>query len=269
MGGNYEVVSGQPGKREVRVVKEGLAVTGWPRPDRSQDEKRGWAGFGFNGQTLPLPSGDYLATLYGKFQGADIPVHVWGLVLAESRDGLNWKIRSIIVDEKTCKAFNSASESAIARLKDGRLMCVFRVASGVPYGQTFSSDEGRTWTEPITMAGVFSVRPCLTVMADGMVALSGGRPGLFLWLNLDGTGKDWQQIDILAIHNAACSNEQITSISEPLRQTTSYIKVVPLDDSHLLLIYDRVPYGWKAIPSESTETNSIWAMQVTLAKSRP
>ena len=70
MGGIYQVVSGQRGKREVRLVKEGLTVTGWPRPDRSFNEKLGLSGFGFNGQTLVSKDGCYLATLYGHFKDA-------------------------------------------------------------------------------------------------------------------------------------------------------------------------------------------------------
>ena len=42
--------------------------------------------------------GGYLATLYGYFRGAER----YALVAAESADGVNWKIRSVIADEK-CK----------------------------------------------------------------------------------------------------------------------------------------------------------------------
>ena len=61
------------------------------------------------------------------------------------------------------------SEAATCRLKDGRLMTIFRLGSGHPYGQVFSRDEGRTWTEPVALKGVFSVQPCLVVLKDGMV----------------------------------------------------------------------------------------------------
>ncbi len=143
-------------------------------------------------------------------------------------------------------------------------MCVFRLASNVPYGQTWSSDEGRTWTEPVAMANAFSVQPSLAGMKDGTVVLSGGRPGLFLWVNTDGTGKDWQRVDVLAHHNACLPAEPI----DRPNHTTSYTEVRPLDDTHLLYIYDRIPHGWEAIPGGSADTNSIWVLRVTLEKAR-
>ena len=248
MGSSYMVISGQKGKREIRYVKEGLTITGWPRPTGSMNPKIGVAGFQFNGETVLLPSGKYLATLYGYFEG----VTRYSLVLVESRDGLNWKVRSIIADDK-CKLHGAEGpdESAIIQLKDGRLMCVFRLDyENTPYGQTFSSDDGCTWTEPIAMTNAFGVQPSLAMLADGALALSGGRPGLFLWLNLDGTGKDWQQIDLRAIHDATIPEKAIEN-------TTSYTEVRVLDDSNLIVMYDRLPRG------------GIWVVRVTLTKPGP
>jgi hypothetical protein len=257
MGGIHQVVSGQKGKHEVRLVKEGLTVTGWPRPDRSFNEKLGLSGFGFNGQTLASKDGCYLATLYGYFKNAPR----YSLVLVESRDGVQWKYRATIAgDDCKLQGGEGPCESAICRLKDGRLMGVFRLASNVPYGQTFSNDEGRTWARPVAMANAFSVQPSLAVMSDGKVALSGGRPGLFLWVNVDGSGKDWQRVDILAHHNATHPEEPI---SQP-GHTTSYTEITALDDTRLIYMYDRIPHSWSAIPRSSADTNSIWVVRVSL-----
>lgn len=256
MGGIYQVVSGQKGNREV-LIKQGLTVTGWPRPDRSFNEKLGLSGFGFNGQTLRSKDGCYLATLYGHFKED----RRYSLVLVESCDGIQWKYRTTVAgDDCKLQGDEGPCESAVCRLTDGRLMCVFRLASNVPYGQTFSDDEGRTWTKPVAMANAFSVQPSLTVMSDGKIVLSGGRPGLFLWVNADGSGRDWQRVDILVHHNA-------THPEEPIRQpdhTTSYTEVVALDGSHLIYMYDRVPHGWNAIPAASADTNSVWVVRVSL-----
>ena len=43
----------------------------------------------------------------------------------------------------------------------------------------------------------------------GTVALAGGRPGLYLWLNADGSGRTWQTIDMQAHHNACYPREAI------------------------------------------------------------
>ena len=143
-------------------------------------------------------------------------------------------------------------------------MCVFRLAGGVPYGQTFSRDDGKTWTAPAAMAGPHSVQPSLAVMPDGTVALSGGRPGLYLWINADGNGKAWQEVDIRRHHNA-CVNEKILRHDH----TSSYTEVVALDEAHLLYIYDRIPHGWAAIPAGSKDTNSVWVVRIALEKAKP
>ena len=246
------------GERRIRLVADGVRVGGWPRPDRSPAPHLGIAGFVFNGQTVRL-AGGYLATLYGHFQGAKR----YALVAAESADGVNWKIRSAIADEK-CKlpGREGPCESAIARLKDGRILCVFRMGKA-PYGRTYSRDEGKTWVEPVAMPGPRSVQPSLAVMKDGTVVLSGGRPGLYLWLNSDGTGNDWQQVDIRKHHNA-CVDEKILRSD----RSSSYTEVVALDDAHLLYIYDRIPRGWAAIPKGSGETNSVWVVRVTLKRTK-
>jgi hypothetical protein len=36
----------------------------------------------------------------------------------------------------------------------------------------------------------------------------------------------------------------------------------------VLYIYDRIPKGWHAIPKDSLETNSVWVVRITLAKTR-
>ena len=244
------------GERTFKYVATGTIVTGWPRPDRPKVEGLDVSGFSFNGQTLRLNDGTYMATLYGKFAGDD----GGSIVAAESTDGVYWSIRSVIAD-KSCRVPGKwgPSESAICRLKDGRIMCVFRVESAMPFGQTWSSDEGKTWTPAVQMDGPFSVQPSTAVMADGTLALSGGRQGLYLWLNLDGSGREWQGMDVLAHHNECCPDERIT-------HTTAYTEVVAVDDSHLLYMYDRIPNNWHRIPEDVDDTNSVWVVRVTVEK---
>jgi hypothetical protein len=260
MAAPYQVC--RKGRQELEVVKDGVIVTGWPRADKSFAPNLGMAGFVFNGQTVRLKDGGWLATLYGTFKDANR----YSLVAAESGDGVQWKIRSTIADENCkLKGAEGPCEAALCQLADGRMMCVFRLASNVAYGQTWSSDEGRTWSEPVAMDGPFSVQPSLAVMKDGMVVLSGGRPGLYAWFNTDGTGKDWQRVDVLANHNAGRPKEPIANPAAG-GNTSSYTEVVGLDDTHLLMIYDRIPNGWHAIPRDSTDTNSVWVVRMTVEK---
>ena len=207
------------GQRVFDYVPSGVVIEGMPAPIPPIVPGLDVTTFSFNGQTLGLEDGAYLATVYGKFEG------------------------------------------------DERIMCVFRVESRLPFGQTWSGDEGRSWTPAAAMPGIFSVQPSLAVMADGMVALSGGRPGLYLWLNADGDGRDWRRIDILAHHNSCHPDEPIT-YSEDLsrQQTTSYTEVVAVDENTLLYMYDRAPNGWRRIPEEMDDTNSVWLARVTVER---
>ena len=145
-------------------------------------------------------------------------------------------------------------------------MCVFRLESGRPYGQSWRSDEGRTWTRPVAMDGVFSVQPSLAVLADGTVLLSGGRPCVFLWVNRDGTGRDWQAVDLRANHNRFVPDEPIR---DPSRQSSCYTEVVPVAGRAVLCIYDRIPHGWSAIPKDSRDANSVWVVRVSLESAEP
>jgi hypothetical protein len=247
------------GQQALQVVQPGITIEGWPRPDKSFEPKLGLAGFVCNGQVVLLKDKGYLATLYGYFRDTTR----YSLVASESADGRRWRIRSVIADEK-CElpGREGPCEAALCRLKDGRLLCVFRLDSGAPYGHTFSSDEGRTWSKPAALKGVFSVQPSLAVLPDGLVALSGGRPGLYLWLNPDGTAGEWHRLDVLANHNAHRPEEPIKGAGN----TSSYTEVIPLDQSHLLYIYDRIPHSWSRIPADSSETNSVWVVRIALAR---
>lgn len=245
------------GAQRVVVDPRGVRVSGFPHPDKSFDAKLGLSGFVFNGQTVELKGGRYLATLYGYFENTKR----YALVAAESADGHDWKyLATIAGPDCPLKGEEGPSESALCRLRDGRLLCVFRLASHVPFGQSTSSDEGKTWSPAEAMDKVFSVQPSLQVFADGMVALSGGRDGLFLWLNRDGSGRSWQAVDVMKNHNAMLPDEPIKAPGN----TSSYTEIVVPDANHLIYIYDRIPRGWQAIPAGSPETNSVWVVQATI-----
>jgi sialidase-1 len=258
MGAACQVV---PRGKETAIDRGEVLFTGWPRPDRSFDKSLGLSGFVTNGQAVPLKGGGQLATLYG-YLGDD---KKYTLVTAESADGVTWNYRSTVAGaDCKLKGAEGPCEAALARLKDGRLLCVYRLASNVPYGYSFSGDDRKTWTEPASMpAEVFSVQPSLAVLPGGTVALSGGRPGLFLWLNSDGAARTWERIDILAHHNATVPTKE--EIGRP-GGTSSYTEVVSLNDRELLMIYDRIPSGWSQIPEGAKETNSVWVVRITLEK---
>jgi len=254
-------------KEQVEAIKEEVEVTGWPRKIGPLDADLGnpkaeWklASFVFNGQSVLTKDGKtHLATLYGRFAGTKR----YSLVLAESVDGLKWKIRSVIADEKCPLAGQEGPcESALVRLKDGRLLCVFRLDSVVTFGHCFSDDDGKTWSEPKNLKGTHSVQPSLSVSEKGMLLLSGGRPGLFLWLNRNGDAGRWDKIDLAKHHNDWVKEEPILkAVAAFDSNTSSYTEVRWLDQERFLVVYDRLANGWNAIPAGSKATNSIWVVQ--------
>lgn len=258
-------------KGQLTMRASGLTVGNWPKPLKSMGADLATAGFVFNGQTLRGRNDEYLTTLYGHFEGDKR----YSLVFAASADGFKWSIRSVVSGADCALAGDEGPcESAICRLKDGRLLCVFRLASFVPFGQCFSEDEGKTWSKPVNIAPN-SVEPSLAVMPSGTVALSCGRPGISVWFDKAGTGTDWQAVDILAQHNAARPQDVINpdsrkawgGVDKMMKDglsgfTSSYTELMRLDDRHLLLIYDRLGMGWSAIPDASPETNSVWVMRL-------
>lgn len=252
-----------PRANKVEPSATPVEVSGWPRKigllDADLGGKPEWklASFVFNGQTVRSSDDKaHLATLYGRFAGT----RRYSLVLAESADGLKWKIRSIIADEKCpLRGGEGPCESALVRLKDGRLLCVYRLDSGVPYGHNFSSDDGKTWSDAKPLDGPYSVQPSLAVSAKNGLLLSGGRPGLLLWWNPQGDAIRWHKVDVQAHHNRWIPDDPISKAIVGFdSNSSSYTEIRWIDDRHFLMLYDRLASGWQAIPKNSPATNSVW-----------
>jgi hypothetical protein len=258
MGANYWLVP--LGKQEIVPRDEEVIVTGLPRPDHSVATQLGMAGFVFCGRAAALKDGTYLAPLYGYFEGD----RRYSLVAAQSPDGIHWRFRSTIADPNAGFGGEGPCEGTLCRLANGQLLCVFRNAGGAPYGQTHSSDEGKTWDKPVLMKDHRSVEPSLLVMRDRTVVLSGGRPGLFLGIDQDGNGSHWETIDVAAHHNACRPGEPILRSEH----TSAYTELVALDERAALLIYDRIPHGWRAIPKDSADTNTVWVVRLEMSERR-
>jgi hypothetical protein len=252
--------------------KRGMTVTGLPRPV-AHDRDSGTVGMFFNGQVTEVELG-WLATMYGHFEGDKR----YSLICVHSREARNWKFRSIISGHDCAlDGTEGPCESAVCRLPDRRLMCVFRRQSGtkgeLPYGQCFSSDEGKTWTTPRVMNGPGSVEPSLVVLPSGIVALSGGRPGVNVWLNADGTCLDWAKVDIAAHHSECHPADAIKRLSLTTDgwakiNMTGYTEIVRVDDNHLVMVYDRLSRGWNYIRDGFDESNSVWAMRIKVEKAK-
>jgi hypothetical protein len=261
---------------ELAMRPAGVEVSGWPRATKSPLPEVGISGFVFNGQVVRGRDGQYLATLYGTFEGDQR----YSLAFVESVDGFHWRWRSLVAGpDCNLEVSDGHCESAVCSLVDGRLMCVFRLASFTRYGQTFSADDGHTWSAPVNIAPG-SVEPSLAVLQEGIVALSGGRSGIYVWFNVDGSGRDWQPVDIVSAHNAASppadriehDSHNAWSAVDEMRRTgitgfsSCYTELAALDQNTLLLTYDRVGFGWRPIPDDADETKSVWVMRIRIRR---
>ena len=149
------------GSRTPVVRSEGLLVTGFAKRGQPNPKNAAAAGFVFNGDAIPLKDGSHLATMYGNYEGEKRST----LLVARSEDGLQWRILSTVAgSDSPLFGEDGPSEASVCRLKDGRIMAVFRLAGYTRYGQTFSSDEGKTWTTPVKMKGPWSVQPSLVTL---------------------------------------------------------------------------------------------------------
>lgn len=210
----------------------------------------------FNDSIVKAKDGSLLATCYGIFmedkrQYQDIKDYkmfkdvAFRAFLLQSKDGgLNWDYYSTISTWKDVEHLNPPSmawtiegpnETAIVRLKDGRLLAYSR--SG---GQTYSSDDGKTWTKPISYIldtggralpfTAIGCQPRLLLLSNGVLALGGGgghekHPGRrnLIMFSLDGTGGKWT-------HH--------TMLGDPKKVTTGYPDMVEVEPNKILYVYD-------------------------------
>ena len=165
-----------------------------------------------------------LATMYGVYEGEQARRNV--VVRSEDR-GRTWSYLSTICDgpmieQLTGDAYRGCEEASLERLADGRILCVFRTASREHLFQSWSSDDGRSWTRPVS-AGVGSVLPKLLMLDSGVLACSYGRPGVQIMFSLDGTGQEWT-------HH--------TEIPLGERASTCYTDMVEITPGEILLVHD-------------------------------
>ena len=215
-----------------------------------------------NGNTLPLKDGRLFMAMYGKFAG-DPKYSLMGMTTDDG--GATWRFHGLVADTKTLPHVpEGPCESHTARLADGRLLCVYRVGSGRDwlYHKSLSGDEGLTWTAPEAMPDIWSVEPQLLRLENGLLVLSGGRPGLFLWVCADGEGKTWQAVNLTEHHNA--------SIHDPTGQyregigTTSYTGMIAVGPDEVMICYDRLVKGWSGGPNDAGELDAVYTIRVRI-----
>lgn len=129
-----------------------------------------------------------------------------------SDDGLEWHYASTVASYEPSRVYQEGfSENDLVLLKDNRtLWSVIRSDScdGEPSHRTLpfltsrSTDRGRTWTPATPLPDdMLSATPAATVLPNGALLVSGGRPGVDLWVSADGLGDSWQRYSLPTVHN--------------------------------------------------------------------
>ncbi len=90
----------------------------------------------------------------------------------------------------------AGGEPAIARLGEGRMTALLRTGPFKPFHQTFSNDDGKTWSAPVLIEEG-SVCPDLVMMSNGLLACSYGRPASCLMFSADG-GRTWSSHHVIS-----------------------------------------------------------------------
>ena len=250
------------------VVVEGLPreVKMWPKPSRTW-----WAHINWFTDIIALDKDRWISTLSMRYVGDKRETTE---TLVSTDRGWTWKYLSTIAGpDAVADAIEDFDEPCLITLDDGDLMCISRVGQGEDQklARAYSSDGGNTWSA-LDRLPAYSVMPQICRTSSAVLALSTGRPGLWLWLSTDARGKQWQPIDIMAHHNAMVNPKwrivhgKIGSYAGAEIKTTAGTAIVPLADDRLLLVYDRIPFGWHAVPEKSGERSQIYLLDITVSR---
>ena len=135
---------------------------------------------------------------------------VWAFV---SRDGRAWTYTATVAQYPVSRIYQEGfSENSVVLLKDNKtIFTVIRTDScdgepshrTLPFLSATSTDGGHHWTAPQALPNdMLSSTPKATVLGNGALLVAGGRPGVDLWVSLDGFGDTWARYSLPAIHNA-------------------------------------------------------------------
>jgi hypothetical protein len=125
------------------------------------------------------------------------------------------------------------TEPATEMLPDGSLLCVLRTTDGLGVGPMYSSrstDGGRTWTRPEAFSEN-GVLPRLLQLANGVMVLSSGRPGVQLRFSADGHGARWTK-----------PFEMLPWAGDVWAGTCGYTGLLPTGPDRFLMTYSNFEY---------------------------
>lgn len=200
------------------------------------------------GDMKVAPDKSLIAGIYPGLLDGD-PSRKGGTFFYQSMDaGRSWRIRGLILYRPDLNADpqgqdrDGFTEPAFEILRDGTLLAVLRTTDGLGVGPMYASrsrDGGKTWSAPraFTPTGVL---PRLLLLANGVLVLSSGRPGVDLRFSFDGRGETWSEPSRLV----PLSSEGIQVDS------CGYTSLLALDENSFL-----IAYSWFRRPGEDGKTH--------------
>lgn len=257
-------------RRLIEPVKRKITVTGFPQDIAALADEKAFL-LSSGDDVLSLADGSLLHTLYGRLEGD----RKYRLFAIGSEDGgLTWRYRATIADGQGMRSVREGpSEAATVRLDDGSLLCIYRLDSGAGsrFGRSVSRDEGRTWKRLRSMQGMGSVKPQLVRLQDGTILLTGGRPGIFLWMCTDGMGRRWRRKDLVAHHNCSVGEESrfptlSPGESEIPAASTCYTSMRSIGPQEALIAYETLGNGWDGSPGPYGDHDVVYCVRVKAGK---
>ncbi|MCK4417408.1 MAG: exo-alpha-sialidase [Candidatus Latescibacteria bacterium] len=205
-------------------------------PHKIKRWKHGAGSLVFSRSILERPDGSLLTTMYGQLAGDK---RARSILVRSTDQGSTWRYFSTMAYEPDL----DLNEPCLAELGNGELFCIMRNKSGKPMYRVRSSDGGESWTKPIRMPRyAASVFPDLTLMSNGVLACSFGRPGCHLMFSVDGKGERW--------------TSRTTVFEGP---STCYTAIREVAPGRLLYIHDVVPAGWSELkPGQANEIRGLF-----------
>jgi len=171
--------------------------TTWTAPLIENKWKLNW--YRIHRDLIELSDGTLLLGGYGQGSIGGVTKE-YSLVFESTDGGQTFRQRSAVNADSSY----STDEMGMARTGDGRLIAVLRGSETVarppamPLTVSFSDDDGLTWETPTAYVPPANmpnngVMPKLLLQPNGELLLSYGRPDNNVVVSLDGTGRTWDQ----------------------------------------------------------------------------
>lgn len=201
-----------------------------------------------------LTDGTLLMPAYGVAQGQ---TRNRSVLLQSTDRGDTWTIRNAAIMPPT--ATLGTNEMALSRTSDGRLVGFLRADGNSSLYQTYSDDDGVTWTPPAVInapAGAPRgwVDPGVVLQPNGMLVLSYGRPDNTLLVSRDGTGRTWDD------HRNVFANAPRETSPARFHGSSANTAIVSVSANQSVVFGDSCANIWGC--KEYGQLHRVWARMV-------